>query len=84
MAIEDAAVLAASLAATPDDAPAALRRYERARAARTAKVQRAARRNDTVYHLPWPASVARDLAMGAMGNDRLLAQFDWIYGWRPE
>jgi salicylate hydroxylase len=84
MAIEDAAVLAGCLAATPDDAPAALRRYEQARAARTAKVQRAARRNDTVYHLPWPASVARDFAMGRMGNDRLLAQFDWIYGWRPE
>jgi salicylate hydroxylase len=84
MAIEDAAVLAGCLAATPDDAPAALRRYEQARAARTAKVQRAARLNDTVYHLPWPASVARDFAMGRMGNDRLLAQFDWIYGWRPE
>jgi salicylate hydroxylase len=84
MAIEDAAVLAGCLAATPDDAPAALRRYEQARGPRTARVQRAARRNDTVYHLPWPASVARDLAMGAMGGDRLLAQFDWIYGWRPE
>jgi salicylate hydroxylase len=84
MAIEDAAVLAGSLAATPDDAAAALRRYEQARSNRTARVQRAARRNDTVYHLPWPASVARDLAMGAMGNDRLLAHYDWIYGWRPQ
>jgi salicylate hydroxylase len=82
MAIEDAAVLAGCLAATPDDAPAALRRYEQARSARTARVQRAARRNDTVYHLPWPASVARDLAMGAMGNDRLLAHYDWIYDWK--
>jgi salicylate hydroxylase len=84
MAIEDAAVLAGCLAATPDDAPAALRRYEQARGPRTARVQRAARRNDMVYHLPWPASVARDLAMGAMGNDRLLAHYDWIYDWRPE
>jgi salicylate hydroxylase len=82
MAIEDAAVLAGALAATPDNAPAALRRYEQARAARTARVWRAARRNDTVYHLPWPASVARDLAMAAMGNDRLLAHYDWIYEWK--
>ena len=82
MAIEDADVLAGSLAATPDDAAAALRRYEQARARRTARVHRAARRNDAVYHLPWPASLARDLAMGAMGNDRLLAHYDWIYGWR--
>ncbi len=82
MAIEDAAVLAGALAATPDDAPAALRHYEQARANRTARVQRAARRNDTVYHLPWPASVARDLAMAAIGNDRLLAHYDWIYDWK--
>jgi salicylate hydroxylase len=84
MAIEDAAVLAGALAATPDDAPAALRRYEQARAARTARVWRAARLNDTVYHLPWPASAARDFAMGRMGGERLLAHYDWIYGWRPE
>jgi 2-polyprenyl-6-methoxyphenol hydroxylase-like FAD-dependent oxidoreductase len=84
MAIEDAAVLAGALAAVPDDAPAALRRYEQARAARTARVWRAARRNDTVYHLPWPASAARNFAMGRMGGERLLAHYDWIYGWRPE
>jgi salicylate hydroxylase len=82
MAIEDAAVLAGALAKTPDDAAAALRRYEQARAWRTMRVQRAARRNDTLYHLPWPASVARDLVMGAMGNERLLAHYDWIYGWK--
>jgi salicylate hydroxylase len=84
MAIEDAAVLAAALAAAPDDAAAALRRYEATRGPRVARVQRAARRNDTVYHLPWPASAARDFAMGRMGNDRLLAHYDWIYDWRPE
>jgi salicylate hydroxylase len=82
MAIEDAAVLADALAAAPHDAAAALRRYERARGPRVARVWRAARRNDTVYHLPWPASAARDFAMGRMGNDRLLAHYDWIYSWR--
>jgi salicylate hydroxylase len=82
MAIEDAAVLADALAAAPDDAAAALRSYEQVRGKRITRVQRAARRNDTVYHLPWPASVARDLAMGAMGNDRLLAHYDWIYDWK--
>jgi len=82
MAIEDAAVLADALAA-PNDVAAALRRYEQARHTRVARVWRAARRNDTVYHLPWPASAARDFAMGRMGGDRLLAHYDWIYGWRP-
>jgi salicylate hydroxylase len=82
MAIEDAAALAAALAASPGDAVAALRRYEAARGARTARVQRAARRNDTVYHLSWPAAAARDFAMGRIGNERLLAHYDWIYGWK--
>ena len=82
MAIEDAAALAAALAAAPNDAAAALRRYEAARGPRTARVQRAARLNDTVYHLAWPASAARDFAMGRMGNERLLAHYDWIYDWK--
>ena len=82
MAIEDAAVLADALAAAPHDTAAALRRYEQARGRRVARVWRAARRNDTVYHLPWPVSAARDFVMGRMGNDRLLAHYDWIYGWR--
>ncbi|HEX8694589.1 MAG TPA: FAD-dependent monooxygenase [Longimicrobium sp.] len=40
MAIEDAAVLAACLAARPDDLPAALRRFERRRYGRTTAVTR--------------------------------------------
>jgi salicylate hydroxylase len=81
MAIEDAAVLADALAAAPNDTVAALRRYEAMRGPRVARVQRAARRNDTAYHLPWPASAARDLVMRLLGDDRLLAHYDWIYGW---
>ena len=50
MAIEDAAVLAQCLAQT-DDTPAALRSYEDKRRKRTARAQRAARRNGTVYHM---------------------------------
>ncbi len=84
MAIEDAAVLAAALVATRDDPAAAMRRYEAARGPRTARVQCAARRNDTVYHLAWPASAVRNRAMGRMGSDGLLARFDWIYDWRAE
>jgi len=84
MAIEDAAVLASALAAAPDDLAAAMRRYEHARGPRTARVQRGARRNDIIYHLAWPASAARNLAMGRMGSDGLLAQYDWIYAWQPD
>jgi salicylate hydroxylase len=84
MAIEDAAVLTAALSDAPNDFAAAMRRYEAARAARTMRAQRAARRNDAVYHLAWPISLARDHVMARMGSDRLLAQFNWIYGWQPD
>jgi salicylate hydroxylase len=81
MAIEDAATLAHCLDAGADIEPA-LRRYERERAGRTRKTQRAARRNGFIYHLAWPDSVLRDVAMRAMGGERLLSRYDWIYDWQ--
>jgi salicylate hydroxylase len=83
MAIEDAAVLAREIARSPGDRAAALRNYEAARQPRTARVQRAARRNDFHYHLPQPAAYMRDAVLRALGGERLLAQYDWIYRWRP-
>jgi 2-polyprenyl-6-methoxyphenol hydroxylase-like FAD-dependent oxidoreductase len=83
MAIEDAWVLARALAERRDDAPAALRNYERARHARTARVQHAAHRTGTVYHLGGGAALLRRLALAAMGGQRLIARYDWIYGWTP-
>jgi salicylate hydroxylase len=85
MAIEDAAVLAGCLAGlgeNPDDIPAALKRYGRLRRSRVARVQRAARRQGRIYHLAGPAAFARDLAIRAMGAQRVLARQDWIYDWR--
>ena len=84
MAIEDAAVLAACLARNPDDASAALRRYEASRLPRTARVQGDARHNGTVYHMRGGAAVLRSLALMAMGGDRLISRYDWLYGWTPE
>jgi salicylate hydroxylase len=83
MAIEDAAVLMHELVRSPDDRVAALRRYETTRQPRTARVQHAARRVDFSYHVRGLAAFARDTAMRALGGRRLLAQHDWIYGWRP-
>ena len=82
MAIEDAAVLADCLANSRGEIEPALRRYEGLRRPRTAKVQRAARLNDRLYHFRWPVSLARNLALKAMGGERLLARYDWIYDWR--
>ena len=83
MAIEDAAVAAQCLARTPDDPATALRTYASIRRGRTRKVQRMAARNGTIYHLAGPWGWLRDRVMRAMGGPRLLANYDWIYDWRP-
>ena len=86
MAIEDAAVLAKCLSESPGDTiagiPATLKRYGRLRRGRVLRVQRAARQQGRIYHLTGPLALARDLAIKAMGPERMLARQDWIYDWR--
>lgn len=87
MAIEDAAVLARHLspeaAGSAAGIAAALKHYGRARQARVRRVQRTARQQGRIYHLSGPLAIARDLAIRALGPERMLARQDWIYGWRP-
>ena len=87
MAIEDAAVLARHLSLEAAESTAgisaALTQYGRARQARVRRVQRTARQQGRIYHLSGPLAAARDLAIRALGPDRMLARQDWIYGWRP-
>jgi salicylate hydroxylase len=82
MAIEDAAVLAGRLDETPDDPDYAFRKYETERAERVAAVQNAARRNGIIFRLGGPAAFARDTALRFLGAERLMARFDWLYGYR--
>jgi salicylate hydroxylase len=86
MAIEDATVLAKCLSESPGDniagIPAALKRYGRLRRSRVLRVQRAARQQGRIYHLTGPLALARDLAIKAMGPQRMLARQHWIYDWR--
>jgi salicylate hydroxylase len=77
-AIEDAAVLARHLAASQSVA-LAMRDYEAARFARTARVQNEARSQAQIYHMSGPAAFARDMAMSLMGGKRLMARYDWLY-----
>jgi salicylate hydroxylase len=84
MAIEDAAELAHCMGhASRDDPAAAMRLYEQRRLARTTRAQRAARRNGTVYQMGAVAGVVRTLALAAMGGERLISRYDWLYGWAP-
>ena len=86
MAIEDAAVLAGCLSQSTGDnivgVPAALKRYSGLRRGRVRRVQRTARLQGRIYHLTGPLALARDLAIRAMGPQRMLARQDWIYDWR--
>jgi salicylate hydroxylase len=86
MAIEDAAVLAKCLGETQSeggpDIAGAMQMYARARRSRISRVQRTARQNGRIYHLTGPMAFARDLAIKAMGPQRMLARQDWIYDWR--
>jgi salicylate hydroxylase len=83
MAIEDAAVLAGMLAEFGDDPADALRAYEGARWHRAYRAQQASRRQGRIYGMSGPEAFVRNVAMRAMGGEKLLSRFDWLYSWRP-
>jgi salicylate hydroxylase len=82
MALEDAAVLADAITQR-GDAPAALTHYETLRRRRTTRVQALSQRNGRLYHLPPPLAWARDAVLRLTPGTRLMAGFDWLYGWQP-
>jgi salicylate hydroxylase len=82
LAIEDAAALAAALAAH-GDARAALAAYASSRLGRVRRVQREARRTARIYHAGALVALARDLVMRRLGPDGMAERYAWLYGWRP-
>ena len=82
-AIEDGATLAACLSNIgARDIPAALRRYDALRLARTARVQGESEANKTRHHLPdGPAQEARDAEMARGGTDFSAEAVAWLYGY---
>jgi salicylate hydroxylase len=81
LALEDAVVLADSLAGESNIAEA-LARYARIRRERASRVIAASRRNGRIYHLDGAMAAARNLTMRALGGGRVMAGYDWLYGWR--
>jgi len=77
-AIEDAEALARRLGET-DKVEAALAAYSADRVARANRVQREATMQGRIYHLGGPFALARDLAMRALGPERVLSRLDWLY-----
>ena len=84
MALEDAITITASLKAHPGDPAAAFAAYEAMRRPRVLRVQQASRRNGKIYHQSGPFAFARNLAMRSMSGERVLAGYDWMYGWRHD
>ncbi|GGE44824.1 FAD-dependent monooxygenase [Actibacterium pelagium] len=84
MALEDAWVLADSLASHPDQ-ETALAAYQHLRRARCEKIVDAASKNAKNYHLSFPplrfaAHTALRIA-GGLSPDMMLRRFDWLYGY---
>lgn len=83
MALEDGVTLAQSIA-NHGDFDLALAAYQLARSGRTARVQAASRRNGQIYHLGGAMAAARNMTLRAVPASLLMAQYDWLYGWRPD
>jgi salicylate hydroxylase len=41
------------------------------------------RRQGRIYGLSGPEALVRNLAMRAMGGEKLRARYDWLYDWQP-
>ncbi len=81
MALEDAWVLAARLAADPSP-NVALAAYELARKARCQRIVAGARRNARLFHLSGPARLAARTGLrlaGRIAPGAALRQLDWLY-----
>ncbi len=82
MAIEDAAVLTRMLLRPGLPTEVALARYVSERRPRVTRVVQAARQSGSIYHMSPLAAPFRDATMRALGGERLLARYDWLYGWK--
>ena len=82
LALEDAVTLAEALAGAANNVEGALAAYEKARRSRTARAMSAARLNGRVYHLSGVAALARNAALRVVPPKRIMAGYDWVYGWK--
>ena len=84
MAIEDAAALAASVAAQPDNLPRALARFEMVRRERVRNVVRRGSFNRFVWHASGPVALGRDVVLALRRGTSLAADLDWLYAYDAE
>lgn len=82
LAMEDAATLAACLAAAGDRIEDGLKSYDLNRSQRIARVASASQRNGRIYQMSGATAVVRNAVMAHTPPHRVMAGFDWLYGWR--
>ena len=83
-AIEDAFMIAACLAGTPDNPASALSIWQNRRRARVKRIATQAADNLRIYGLSGLAASARNLAIRTLPSRFHLARLDWLYGWQPD
>jgi salicylate hydroxylase len=84
LALEDGLVLGRLLGPESADINASLRRFEAQRRKRITRVEVLSRRNGRLYHLAQPLAWGRDAVLRWLPGHRLMAGYDWLYGWRPD
>jgi salicylate hydroxylase len=77
-AIEDAGALGEVLT-RGENIETSLRAYQGMRCPRATRVQKESRRQAKIYHLGGPAALLRDMALRALGGQKLLARYDWLF-----
>lgn len=83
MAIEDAATLADAVLRGAITDPARLSAWEASRRTRVARVVRRGAFNRFAWHASGPVAAARNLILRLRPPEKLAADLDWLYGWRP-
>ena len=84
MALEDAAALAAAVAARPGDLAGALARYQAARRERVRQVAKRGAFNRFVWHAAGPVALGRDAVLALRSGASLAADLDWLYAYDAE
>ncbi|OUL97977.1 3-hydroxybenzoate 6-monooxygenase [Variovorax sp. JS1663] len=90
MALEDAVTLGRAASACRAegggvvDWPAAFRRYESARVARTARVVLSVREFGRLCHSSGVERLVRNTLWAGRSAERFYDALEWLYGWRPE
>jgi salicylate hydroxylase len=79
MGIEDAAVMA-PLLVRHDNAELAFSQFQQIRQRRVRRVAHLSETNGRIFHMAWPFSVARNLAIAMQGSRGHLSRLSWLYG----